>query len=190
MTSATTHLTTVHRTTRYAATKKKQFKLKGDAIRPSPITSANSLALISPTPPARTMRPTSGRNLAVVNEGHLFGFYPRGVITRRRDCAPAVNLFCRLLSRPGTNLTSILFLGRLSVQTAHPPPLTKINSWHLKGVRRLFFDEKLNLFKANFRLYGIKLQIDGNHHYYFSYFATFSLLFQKLLGSLVNTLIC
>ena len=79
---------------------------------------------------------------------------------------------------------------RLSVRTAHPSPLTKISSWHPKGVRRSFFDKKLNLFKVSFRLYGIKHQIDGNHLYYFSYFATFSLLFQKLLGSLVKTPIC
>ena len=98
--------------------------------------------------------------------------------------------------RPGQGRVRRLLLRRprkctwLSIRTAHPPPLTKMSSRHPKGVRGLFFDEKLNLFKANFRLYGIKLQIDGNHHYYFSYFATFSLLFQKLLGSLVNTLIC
>ena len=42
----------------------------------------------------------------------------------------------------------------LSVRTAHPPPSTKISSRNPKGVRRLFFDKKLNLFKASFRLYG------------------------------------
>ena len=73
----------------------------------------------------------------------------------------------------------------LRVRTTHPPPLTKMSSRHPKGVRRLFFDEKLNLFKASFGVYGIKHQIDGNHLYYFSYFATFSNLFQKLLLSLV-----
>ena len=35
----------------------------------------------------------------------------------------------------------------LSVRTAHPPPLTKMSSRHPKGVRRSFFDEKLNLLR-------------------------------------------
>ena len=73
----------------------------------------------------------------------------------------------------------------LSVRTAHPPPLTKIDSWCPKGVRRLFLDGKLKLFKASFRLYGIKHQIDGNHLYYFLCFATFGLLFRKLPGCLM-----
>ena len=80
--------------------------------------------------------------------------------------------------------------GYSSVLTAHSPPLTKINSRHPKRVRRLFLDEKLNIFKASFRLCNIKHQIDGNHFYYFLYFAIFSLSFQKLLGSLVKTPIC
>ena len=61
-----------------------------------------------------------------------------------------------------------------------------MSSRHPKGVRRSFFDEKLNLFGASFRLYGIKHQIDGKHLYYLSYFATFIILFQKLLVSLVT----
>ena len=77
-----------------------------------------------------------------------------------------------------------------SVRTAHSPPPTKIDSRHPKRVRRLFLDEKLNIFKASFRLYGIKHQIDGNHLCYFLYFAILILLFQKLFVSLVKTLIC
>ena len=84
----------------------------------------------------------------------------------------------------------ILKNKRLRVRTAHLPPLTNVTSWHPQGVRRSFFDEKLNLFKASFGVYGIKHQIDGNHLYYFSYFATFSNLIQKLSGSLVKTPIC
>ena len=81
-------------------------------------------------------------------------------------------------------------ISRLSAWTTDPPPLTKISSWHPKKVRRLLLDEKLDLFKASFRVYGIKHQLDGSDLYYFSYFATFSLLFQKLLVSLVKTPIC
>ena len=55
----------------------------------------------------------------------------------------------------------------LSVQTTYSPSLTKISSWHPKGVKRAFFDKKLDLCKASFRLYGIKHQINGNHLYYF-----------------------
>ena len=61
---------------------------------------------------------------------------------------------------------------------------------HQKRVRRLFLDEKLDLFKASFRLYGIKHQLGGNHLYYFSYFETFDLLFQRLPGCIVKTPIC
>ena len=42
-------------------------------------------------------------------------------------------------------------------------------------------------FKGIFRLFCTQLFVRGNHLYYLSYFATFSLLFQKLLVSLVKT---
>ena len=74
----------------------------------------------------------------------------------------------------------------LSIRTAHRPPPIKLSSRHPKGVRRSFFDEKLKLFKASFRLYGIKHQIDRNHLYYSLYSANFGLLSQKLPGCLVN----
>ena len=112
MISKTTCLATAHLTTRHTANKR-QSKSKGGALRPPLIISAKSLAPISSTPRARTARPTGGRKLAVADEGHLhlFGFYPRGVIKWRRDCAPAVNPSSWLLSRQGTNLMSTLFLG-------------------------------------------------------------------------------
>ena len=46
---------------------------------------------------------------------------------------------------------------------------------------------KCNLFKGSFRLLGTHYFLRGNHLYYFSYFAIFSLLFQKLLAVLVKT---
>ena len=80
-------------------------------------------------------------------------------------------------ARTGRGNGDDVVVARLSVWAAHPPPPIKTSSRHPNGVRNLFLDEKLNLVKASFRLYGIKHQIGGNHLYYFSYLATFILLF-------------
>ena len=50
--------------------------------------------------------------------------------------------------------------------------------------------QNLKLFKGSFRLLGAHFFVRGNPLCYFSYFATFGLLFQKLPGGLVKKPIC
>ena len=79
---------------------------------------------------------------------------------------------------------------RVTARTPGPPSLTNIHSRQPQVVRSRELSQNLNLFKGSFRLLCIKKFVRSNHLYYFLYYATFSLLFQKLLGCLVKTLIC
>ena len=54
-------------------------------------------------------------------------------------------------------------------------------------VRRRLLHQNLNPFQGSFRLLCANFFVRGNHLYYFSYIATFGLLFLKLLGCLVKT---
>merc|ERR1711966_44040 len=95
-----------------------------------------------------------------------------------------------LKKRQDENEEKLLNERRVTARTPGPPSLTNIHSRQPQVVRSRELSQNLNLFKGSFRLLGAIFFVRGNHLYYFSYFATFSNLLQKLLVSLVKTPIC
>ena len=76
---------------------------------------------------------------------------------------------------------------RVTVRGPGPPSLTNVHSQQPYGARSRELSQHRNLFKGSFRLLCKNNSVRGNQLYYLSCFVTVSLVFQKLLVSLVKT---